>query len=595
MEEQSQSLFNNNNNTKNNNNNINNNYNNIERFSVYNIDPSFLKKYNIVSVKEGKKNIVVGGGAVEKSDSNKEATNEVEGGKAGEEKFTSWTAPGVIFNSVEQRNLHYKTDWHRWNLKRRQIGEDPINDEQFQLLKQSGEITSQSLDVLPSQGYDSDSSSDEPEKPLQGSNRIKFITSDSKQIDVWKNVIVSNPRDRTTELSVFVDSLFELLQKKNWVIFMSSGGRFAGGIFDSATCVKHKTFVRYTVRKKQGGSQSTKDNKSGSSAPKSAGATLRRYNEKRFREQISEVLTDWSELISKADFIFLYAPGQNWNIFFSGENGLKRGDNRIRSVPFTVKKPTLAEVKKIHEILTKIEISHYDPQSDTTEQEQKEQKQESMEILENNSVNNNNKSEHIKISLETHQEVEDKISTAIINNDIDAMISLFDSDYEMPVYTDIKKITTPVYLAVQYNRFNILEYLLELDTGDLDTPIPAWYHRTALHRAAFDNRQEIVKLLLDYGAFPSPKDIHGKTPYVIASPIMREFMRKYAHQNLDSHPWIKLGITPLVPELEEEKKQKQAEKKKKTKNKLQKKINKRRKDNNRKKLKKSNLHKNKQN
>lgn len=47
----------------------------------------------------------------------------------------------------------------------------------------------------------------------------------------------------------------------------------------------HKTFHSYTVRAKQGGGQSSKDNKSGGgSHPKSAGASLRRYNEAAFAE-----------------------------------------------------------------------------------------------------------------------------------------------------------------------------------------------------------------------------------------------------------------------------------------------------------------------
>ena len=49
--------------------------------------------------------------------------------------------------------------------------------------------------------------------------------------------------------------------------------------------VVHKTFHSYTVRAKQGGSQSSRDNKSGGgSHPKSAGASLRRYNEAAFAE-----------------------------------------------------------------------------------------------------------------------------------------------------------------------------------------------------------------------------------------------------------------------------------------------------------------------
>jgi hypothetical protein len=41
----------------------------------------------------------------------------------------------------------------------------------------------------------------------------------------------------------------------------------------------HKTFHSYTVRARQGGNQSSRDGRSGGSHPKSAGASLRRYNE----------------------------------------------------------------------------------------------------------------------------------------------------------------------------------------------------------------------------------------------------------------------------------------------------------------------------
>lgn len=46
----------------------------------------------------------------------------------------------------------------------------------------------------------------------------------------------------------------------------------------------HKTFHSYTVRARQGGSQSARDGKSGTNHPKSAGASLRRYNEAAFQQ-----------------------------------------------------------------------------------------------------------------------------------------------------------------------------------------------------------------------------------------------------------------------------------------------------------------------
>lgn len=60
---------------------------------------------------------------------------------------------------------------------------------------------------------------------------------------------------------------------------MLGGGHFAGAVFQGDEAILHKTFHCYTVRAGQGGSQSSRDSKSGGSQPKSAGASLRRYNE----------------------------------------------------------------------------------------------------------------------------------------------------------------------------------------------------------------------------------------------------------------------------------------------------------------------------
>lgn len=178
---------------------------------------------------------------------------------------------------------------------------------------------------------------------------------------------------------------------------MSSGGRFAGGVFEKNQCLRHKTFqrweifwlsfkrFRYTVRKKQGGMQSTKD-KTGNK-PKSVGATIRRQQETQFKEvrtgsskvlqmnsffkDVTEVLVKWKDFTNRAHFIFIYGPGQSWSHFFlAGE--LQRGtivnvgyllivwdDPRIRSVPIPVRRPTLLEVKHVHSWLSKAEVSDY--------------------------------------------------------------------------------------------------------------------------------------------------------------------------------------------------------------------------------------------
>lgn len=52
----------------------------------------------------------------------------------------------------------------------------------------------------------------------------------------------------------------------------------------SKDCVAHKTFHRYTVRAKRGTVQSARDGKHGGHQPRSAGASLRRYNEAALEE-----------------------------------------------------------------------------------------------------------------------------------------------------------------------------------------------------------------------------------------------------------------------------------------------------------------------
>jgi len=43
--------------------------------------------------------------------------------------------------------------------------------------------------------------------------------------------------------------------------------------------IQHKTIHKYTVRAKQGGAQSARDNKAGTAGHASAGGSLRRHNE----------------------------------------------------------------------------------------------------------------------------------------------------------------------------------------------------------------------------------------------------------------------------------------------------------------------------
>ena len=52
-------------------------------------------------------------------------------------ELTCHTAPGRTFGSMEEMKAHYKTDWHRYNLKRKVAGLPPLPKEQFEARKQA--------------------------------------------------------------------------------------------------------------------------------------------------------------------------------------------------------------------------------------------------------------------------------------------------------------------------------------------------------------------------------------------------------------------------------------------------------------------------
>lgn len=48
------------------------------------------------------------------------------------EELTSTTAPGKVFNSRSELAEHYKSDWHKYNLKRREAGLPLLQKEDFE-------------------------------------------------------------------------------------------------------------------------------------------------------------------------------------------------------------------------------------------------------------------------------------------------------------------------------------------------------------------------------------------------------------------------------------------------------------------------------
>ncbi|KAJ1795853.1 hypothetical protein LPJ56_007281, partial [Coemansia sp. RSA 2599] len=147
-----------------------------------------------------------------------------------------------------------------------------------------------------------------------------------------------------------------------WVILATNGGFFAGAVFDNRTgqVVAHKTFQRYTTRRKQGGSQARQDNAMGRAA-KSAGAQIRRYNEQKLQEEIRQLMGQWQEYLRRSSCVFVRVAKTQRRGFFGppGDGAaqiMQWSDPRVRSVPVPMARPSLAELQRVYRELATVRI-----------------------------------------------------------------------------------------------------------------------------------------------------------------------------------------------------------------------------------------------
>ena len=149
--------------------------------------------------------------------------------------------------------------------------------------------------------------------------------------------------------------------KFKWVVICIASGRFAAGVFHRGVLVDHKTMSRYTTRRKQGGSQGANDSSGGGKA-KSAGATLRRYNELEFHKDVHTLLSEsWKEYLAEADRIWISANKTSRKVLFQApgyggskkkktgraSGALQKENPSIQKVPFPTARPTLDEVRRV--------------------------------------------------------------------------------------------------------------------------------------------------------------------------------------------------------------------------------------------------------
>lgn len=470
------------------------------------------------------------------------------------------------FETKEEHRGHFSTPWHLYNVKNTSSkGEPPLTQDEYDAMmmseiggdvitsqkhctdeeeKEEGEEEEEAESSDNGEGDDNDNEDEENddvediEEEIPGRTPM-VIFSDVKgeQIVVWRCVLeaisgvkklvtIGNEEGVRSACQAFVRNIRSTKASSKWAVFMCRSGYFAGAVFDGRTLVAHKTFSRYTSRKKQGKSQSNYD--AGGKHPHSAGAAKRRYQEKRYVEDVNQVVMSWCKDLSAAacHLVLVSAPKVQRSgklLLFDGSPLVEASDVRVRKVPFPTRRPSLAEVESIHRMTFAAVppiVVEQQQQNNNNNEEQK------INIIEqkNNFDGDGEKSGRDEKVMGSDSIVSDITTTLLVNPSRLTDLSVFRSLLEKLCKSGRPKkercailsaALSPVCAAGNVVCAEALisnganhSYVVEKDDGGSSNSMGM----TPLHYAARSGNYDLVQLLLKAGASKNVKDCSGKVP-----------------------------------------------------------------------------------
>lgn len=352
-------------------------------------------------------------------------------------KATSCNLCTLSFPTLQEQRQHVKSDLHKYNLKQKIRGAKPVTETEFErligeldesisgsdsesdsdeesekesglttLLKKQARISEQGLEddptVKPRKGGSGKppllwlSSSALPPNTSLGIYRAIFSKEDQEEpshiVDAIRRKQLSPVPEPRLDGQNPNGGVNLATKSPHYFLCMIGGGHFAGMIVSlvpkaskksgflerQATVLAHKTFHRYTTRRKQGGSQSANDSAKGNAH--SAGSSLRRYNEAALTAEVRALLTEWKSMVDTAELLFIRATGNtNRQTLFGPYEGqvLRRNDLRVRGFPFSTRRATQSELMRAFIELTRVKVSQIDEaalEAATTKEAEKEEK-----------------------------------------------------------------------------------------------------------------------------------------------------------------------------------------------------------------------------
>ena len=326
----------------------------------------------------------------------------------------------VTYGNVQDQRQHVRSDLHRYNLKLAVKQQPAVDEQTFARLigdldeSISGSSDSESeadeeenekdttLSALLKRQAKLSRPTEEPlhnvsRKPAAGNAPMLWMQSpklgNENVLGLYKSLLSQEEQGRASTSLVDILKSKQLTpvqakhsgnatsdgprstdtQDPHYFLCMIGGGHFAamvvslipevrkgpGGVEERHAIVKaHKTFHRYTTRRKQGGSQSANDNAKGNAH--SVGSSIRRANEAALEAEVRAILADWRSMIDTAELVFVRATGStNRRTLFGPYDGqvLNTRDPRLRGFPFSTRRATQAELLRSFQELTRLKLS----------------------------------------------------------------------------------------------------------------------------------------------------------------------------------------------------------------------------------------------
>ncbi|SPJ82255.1 related to Found in Mitochondrial Proteome [Fusarium torulosum] len=488
---------------------------------------------------------------------------------------------GLTFTTVIDQRGHLKSDLHHYNLKQKLRGQKAVSEAEFEKLvgnldeslsgsdsdeseeeEDDGRQESTLTALLKKQAKlaDKEDGEDEdtagkagrgkpplvwfsspvlPEKTYFGMYRAILTGDEQRNQDLVQVLRMKQVEAISIPKNLKDGALPEIAYKGPHIFLcMIGGGHFAAMVVSlaprpnkngttmnrEATVLAHKTFHRYTTRRKQGGSQSANDNAKG--AAHSAGSSLRRYNEQALVEDVRNLLQDWKALIDTSELLFVRATGMtNRRTLYGPYDGqvLKHNDTRVRGFPFSTRRATQNELMRSFIELTRLKVREIEPIQEVKKETE-------------SATSTKTSTKPAKPKLSEEEE------TALLHT---SQLQAF-----------VRRSKVPALLTYLKNNNLTADFEFQPVEQNHHAPRP-------LHLAAAQNAAPLVLgLLVRGGADPTIKNNEGKTPFELAGERSTRDAFRVARSELGESKWAwdDAKVPPAMTKAEADKREEREKK-----------------------------------